>query len=125
MALTVALAGDTMLGRGVADQLRRSRTPQTLFAAEVRQALAEADLVVLNLECCISDRGNRWPNPYKRFFFRAPPVAADVLAELGVDCVTLADNHALDYGFDALTDTRALLERAGVRTVGAGHGDAR
>ncbi|MFD8705118.1 CapA family protein [Kitasatospora sp. NPDC059648] len=121
MALTLALAGDTMLGRGVADQLRRSPTPQMLFASEVRQALAEADLVVLNLECCISNRGNRWPNPYKMFFFRAPPAAADVLAELGVDCVTLANNHALDYGFDALTDTRALLERAGVRTVGAGH----
>ncbi|BFV55384.1 CapA family protein [Kitasatospora sp. CMC57] len=120
MALTVALAGDTMLGRGVAEALRRSPTPQTLFAAEVREALAEADLVMLNLECCVSDRGHRWPNPHKLFFFRAPPGAADVLAALGVDCVTLANNHALDYGFDALADTRTLLERAGVRTVGAG-----
>ncbi|MFI9785164.1 CapA family protein [Kitasatospora sp. NPDC051984] len=120
MALKVALAGDTMLGRGVAEELRRSPTPQTLFAAEVREALAEADLVVLNLECCVSDRGHRWPDPYKPFFFRAPPSAARVLAELGVDCVTLANNHALDYGFDALADTRVLLEGAGVRTVGAG-----
>lgn len=37
-----------------------------------------------------------------------------------MDCVTLANNHALDYGFDALADTSALLERAGVRAVGAG-----
>ncbi|MFH8387549.1 hypothetical protein ACH4E7_42800 [Kitasatospora sp. NPDC018058] len=44
MALTVALAGDMMLGHGVAEQPRRSPTPKTLFAAEVRQALAEADL---------------------------------------------------------------------------------
>lgn len=121
MALTVALAGDTMLGRSVAERLRRSPTPRTLFADEVRQVLAEADLVVLNLECCVSDRGHRWPDPYKTFFFRAPPAAAEVLAGLGVDCVTLANNHALDYGFDALADTLALLERAGVRTVGAGH----
>lgn len=120
MALTLALAGDTMLGRAVAEQLRRSPTARTLFAGEVRQALAEADLVVLNLECCISDRGHPWPDPFKPFFFRAPPAAADVLAELGVDCVTLANNHALDYGFDALADTRTLLERAGVRTAGAG-----
>jgi poly-gamma-glutamate synthesis protein (capsule biosynthesis protein) len=120
MALTVALAGDTMLGRGVAAALRRSPTPGTLLAAEVREALAEADLVVLNLECCVSDRGQRWPNPDKLFFFRAPPAAADVLAELGVDCVTLANNHALDYGFDALADTLVHLDRVGVRAVGAG-----
>jgi poly-gamma-glutamate synthesis protein (capsule biosynthesis protein) len=120
MALTVALAGDTMLGRAVAEELRRSPDPGTLFAAEVREALAAADLVVLNLECCVSDRGRRWPDPAKPFFFRAPPAAATVLAELGVDCVTLANNHALDYGFDALADTRTLLERAGVRAVGAG-----
>ncbi|MCC9306274.1 CapA family protein [Kitasatospora sp. RB6PN24] len=120
MALTVALAGDTMLGRGVAEELRRAPAPATLFAAEVREALAAADLVVLNLECCVSDQGQRWRDPLKPYFFRAPPSAATVLAELGVDCVTLANNHALDYGFDALADTRELLERAGVRTVGAG-----
>ncbi|MBO1413555.1 CapA family protein [Streptomyces sp. FH025] len=120
MALTVALAGDTMLGRGVAEALRHAPTPATLLSAEVRELLAGADLVVLNLECCVSGRGERWPDPDKPFFFRAPPSAAAVLAELGVDCVTLANNHALDYGFDALTDTCDLLERAGVRTVGAG-----
>jgi poly-gamma-glutamate synthesis protein (capsule biosynthesis protein) len=120
MALTVALAGDTMLGRGVAWELRRSPTPETLFCAEVQAALAEADLVVLNLECCISDRGTRWPDLFKPFFFRAPPAAATVLAESGVDCVTLANNHALDYGHDALADTLSLLARAGIRVVGAG-----
>ncbi|MCG6494077.1 CapA family protein [Kitasatospora sp. A2-31] len=120
MALTLALAGDTMLGRSVAAELRRSPTPQTLLAPEVREALARADLVLLNLECCLSARGARWPSPFKAFFFRAPPAAAEVLAGLGVDCVTLANNHALDYGYDALADTRALLEQAGVQAVGAG-----
>ncbi|MGW2374691.1 MULTISPECIES: CapA family protein [Kitasatospora] len=120
MALTVALAGDTMLGRAVAEELRRSPTPGTVLSPEVQQALAGADLVVLNLECCLSGRGERWPDPRKPFFFRAPPSAAAVLAELGVDCVTLANNHALDYGVDALLDTGELLERAGVRAVGAG-----
>ncbi|MQS16828.1 CapA family protein [Streptomyces kaniharaensis] len=125
MTLTVALAGDTMLGRGVAEVLRRWPTPQTLLSAEVREALAAADLVVLNLECCVSGQGEPWPDPDKPFFFRAPPSAATVLAELGVDCVTLANNHALDYGFDALADTRDLLERAGVRAVGAGPDESR
>ena len=49
-----------------------------------------ADLFVLNLECCISERGARWPSADKPFFFRAPPVAAETLAAAGVDCVTLA-----------------------------------
>ncbi|WP_328889297.1 CapA family protein [Streptomyces sp. NBC_00316] len=120
MALTVALAGDTMLGRGVAEALRRSPAPGTLFSSGVREALTEADLFVLNLECCVSDRGHRWPDPRKAFFFRAPPAAARVLAELEVDCVTLANNHALDYGFDAMADTLTLLAGAGVRAVGAG-----
>jgi poly-gamma-glutamate capsule biosynthesis protein CapA/YwtB (metallophosphatase superfamily) len=118
--VTLALAGDTMLGRGVAERLLASPRLETIFSDEVRLVLAGADLVVLNLECCISERGKRWPDPGKPYFFRAPPVAAELLADLGVDCVNLANNHALDYGFDALGDTRALLAGAGVRAVGAG-----
>jgi len=119
---TIVLAGDTMLGRGVADLLiRDSATP--LVAPEVVDQLASADAVVLNLECCISDRGTRFPDPRKPFFFRAPPVAAERLAELGVDAVTLANNHALDYGPQALLDTLCHLERAGIAAVGAGADD--
>jgi len=117
--IRLALAGDTMLGRRVADALS-AEPPEALFSHEVVDALRGVDLFVLNLECCISDRGEPWPDPMKPFFFRAPPVAVDVLRHLGVDCVTLANNHALDYGRDALLDTIDLLAAAGVETVGAG-----
>ena len=117
--IRLALAGDTMLGRRVADALSR-QPPDALFSDQVVDALRGVDLFVLNLECCISDRGERWPDPNKPFFFRAPPVAVDVLRHLGVDCVTLANNHALDYGRIALLDTIDLLSAAGVETVGAG-----
>jgi poly-gamma-glutamate synthesis protein (capsule biosynthesis protein) len=117
--IEIALAGDTMLGRGVAKALT-NRSPQSLFSDEVVGVLREADLVVLNLECCISERGERWPDPAKPFFFRAPPRAIEVLIHLGVDCVTLANNHALDYGHVALVDTIDLLNEAGVAVVGAG-----
>jgi poly-gamma-glutamate capsule biosynthesis protein CapA/YwtB (metallophosphatase superfamily) len=117
--LTVALAGDTMLGREVAARLEVAG-PRTVFSPEVRDVLGEADVCVLNLECCISDRGEPWPAPGKPFFFRAPPVAAETLAWLGVSCVTLANNHALDFGTQALLDTRAHLAAAGIRTTGAG-----
>lgn len=112
-------ADDTMLGRKVAERLRR-QPPESLFSVEVVATLREADLFVLNLECCISERGERWPDPLKPFFFRAPPQAVDVLAYLGVDCVTLANNHALDYGRVALLDTLDLLSKAGVAATGAG-----
>lgn len=117
--LRLGLAGDTMLGRAVGLRLAESPTSE-LFAPEVADVASEADLFLLNLECAISERGRRWPNPHKPFFFRAPPVAARTLAALGVDCVTLANNHALDYGEHALLDTVRHLEEAGIEWVGAG-----
>jgi len=75
---------------------------------------------VLNLECCISERGRPWPRPEKPFFFRAPPAAVRTLTHLGVGCVTLANNHALDFGAEALLDTFEHLEAGGIAWVGAG-----
>jgi poly-gamma-glutamate synthesis protein (capsule biosynthesis protein) len=117
--MKLALAGDTMLGRGVAQALE-SRAPETLVAPEVVAVAREADLFLLNLECCISERGEPWPDPAKPFFFRAPPRATELLAHLGVDCVTLANNHALDFGATALLDTLSHLAAAGIASVGAG-----
>lgn len=108
-----------MLGRRVADAIAGERAP-SLFSAEIEEAVRAADVFVLNLECCISDRGSPWPAPGKPFFFRAPPRAAELLARAGVDCVTLANNHALDFGAEALLDTIAHLEAAGIRHAGAG-----
>ena len=123
MTATVALAGDTMLGRGVAEVLAADPAAP-LVAPEVAGYIASADAFVLNLECCVSDRGSRFPDPHKPFFFRAPVIAAERLAELGVVAVTLANNHVLDYGAPALLDTLVHLERAGVATVGAGAKEA-
>ncbi|MGZ4384895.1 MAG: CapA family protein [Gaiellaceae bacterium] len=117
--MKLGLAGDTMLGRGVATTLA-STPPEALFAPEVVAAAQEADLFVLNLECCVSKRGRPWPDPRKPFFFRAPPIAVEALALLGVDGVTLANNHALDFGADALLETFELLDAAGIAWVGAG-----
>jgi poly-gamma-glutamate capsule biosynthesis protein CapA/YwtB (metallophosphatase superfamily) len=115
----LALAGDTMLGRKVAEAIRTDG-PASLFSREVVSVAMEADLFVLNLECCISDRGSPWPDPHKPFFFRAPPNAVEALSMLGVDCVTLANNHALDFGPEALLDTFEHLRAAGIAWAGAG-----
>ena len=79
--------------------------------------LGSADFSLVNVEMAISDRGE--PH-WKEFVFRAPPSAAERIAAGGVGVATLANNHANDYGPDALTDTVDLLEAAGVTTIGAG-----
>jgi poly-gamma-glutamate capsule biosynthesis protein CapA/YwtB (metallophosphatase superfamily) len=119
MTVRVALAGDTMLGRSVGRALTEG-PPAALVTPDVVAVMREADLIVLNLECCISDRGRPWDAPGKPFFFRAPPQAIELLTLLGVDCVTLANNHALDYGPQALLDTLNHLAGAGIAVVGAG-----
>ena len=114
--MRLALAGDTMLGRRVARELER-RPPQSLVEPALAELTRAADLFVLNLECCISERGKPVP---KTFNFRAPPIAVETLLHLGVGCVTLANNHALDYGVEALLDTFEHLRAAGIPFAGAG-----
>ena len=118
--MRLALAGDTMLGRAVARKLGR-RPPKSIVDPELAELTRAADLFVLNLECCISERGDPVP---KVFNFRAPPAAVETLRYLGVGCVTLANNHALDFGPDALLDTFALLREAGIAWAGAGENEA-
>jgi Bacterial capsule synthesis protein PGA_cap len=121
VSLTVALAGDTMLGRMVGERL--ARRGHRLLAAEVQEIAGGADLFIANLECCISDRGAPVREPGKPFFFRAPPVAAERVADMGVNCVSLANNHSLDFGPEALQDTLDHLGAAGIAAVGAGCDD--
>lgn len=90
--------------------------------------LTSADLTIGNLECPISSRGSRTElklNPNDRalpneYFFRAPPHQAAKLAEGGFNAVTLANNHTMDYGNDALEDTLRLLDEVGILHTGAG-----
>lgn len=83
-----------------------------------RAEIGKADLFMANQEFPFSDRGT--PAPDKQFTFRVPPVRVTMMKELGVDIVTIANNHTLDYGTDALVDTCTTLEEAGIPYVGAG-----
>jgi poly-gamma-glutamate synthesis protein (capsule biosynthesis protein) len=107
--------GDLMLARSIGRRIQSDGA--TAPFRQVASILAEADLLVGNLECAISIRGNPVAKTYR---FRAPPKAARGLAEVGFDIVGLANNHALDYGPVALADTLSHLERNGVAHAGAG-----
>lgn len=112
---TLALAGDVMLDRGAGWRIASGGAAE-IFAG-VREQLAAADIAAVNLECALSDLGSPQDKGYT---FRAHPDAVAALTSAGIDLVTLANNHALDYGPDALLDTAARCQAAGVATVGAG-----
>ena len=119
--MKIALTGDVMLGRFVDESvIRNTVLPPATVWGNVLPLLSEADLRLCNLECVISRRGEPWHPESKAFHFRAHPRAIDVLTSARIDGVTLANNHSLDYGAEALAECLFLLDRAGIRHAGAG-----
>lgn len=112
--------GDLMLARTIGERVY-SQGPQSIFAG-VQPVLDSADLLVGNLECAITAHGR--PEPEKSYTFAAPPEAADALASAGFDVLSLANNHALDYGFEGLSQTQRLLNDRGIAFVGVGENEA-
>lgn len=84
----------------------------------VMEGLKAADIFMANNEFPYSDRGT--PTAGKQYAFRAKPSNVNLLHEMGVDIVSLANNHAYDHGPDALADTVDILKEAKVPFVGAG-----
>ena len=78
---------------------------------------ADDDLTIVNFECAVSELGS--PEP-KQFTFRCPPESLPDMREAGVEVANLGNNHSGDYGTDALLDSRAQLEAAGIAPVGVG-----
>lgn len=85
---------------------------------EVMEGLKAADILMANNEFPYSDRGT--PTAGKQYAFRAKPSNVNLLHEMGVDIVSLANNHAYDHGPDALCDTIDILTEAKIPFVGAG-----
>jgi poly-gamma-glutamate capsule biosynthesis protein CapA/YwtB (metallophosphatase superfamily) len=117
----IALTGDVMLGRLVDQYVIRNRSvrPEALWG-NVLPIMLDADCRFINLECVISDRGEEWHPATKAFHFRARSRALKFLQAAKVDATTLANNHVLDYGPDALSDCLQLLDKAGIKRTGAG-----
>lgn len=85
---------------------------------EWAKVMGDADLAMLNNEFTISRRGTRLAG--KMYTFRADPVHTAIYGELGVDFVTLANNHAYDFGEDAFLDTLDTLRAYGIDYAGGG-----
>jgi len=116
--ITLALAGDVMLGRLVnrAIALYGPAYPW----GDLLPLLAQADLTVINLECVITRHTRPWRRTPKVFHFRADPIAIETLKLAGVDAVTLANNHVLDYEVEGLLEMLRLLDENNIAHAGAG-----
>ncbi|MFH8385193.1 CapA family protein [Kitasatospora sp. NPDC018058] len=115
-SITVAFAGDVHFeGR---TEARLSVQPSEPALGPISRTLADADLSVLNLETAITGRGA--PEP-KTYTFRTSPKALSVLKDSGVDVVSMANNHAVDFGADGLADTLAAKDSSPIPVLGVGH----
>ena len=119
--MQIALTGDVMLGRLVDEYIIQNRSvrPEALWS-DVLPTMLAADCRLINLECVISSLGEAWHPDTKAFHFRACSRAIEFLKAAKIDAVTLANNHVLDYGRDALLECLTLLDRAGIKRTGAG-----
>lgn len=119
--VSLLFAGDILLDDEYAMMFRyRSRGSDIhdTFSGGLLERMQAADVFMLNNEFPFSARGT--PTEGKQFAFRANPANVELLGQMGVDVVSLANNHAYDYGEEALLDTFTTLENAGIPYVGAG-----
>jgi poly-gamma-glutamate capsule biosynthesis protein CapA/YwtB (metallophosphatase superfamily) len=114
--ITVMGVGDMIFDRRVGTLIDRDGGKAPLSA--VASLLASADVTVGNLESPLSDIGE--PVRGKDPTFRGDPRAMAGLKAAGFDLLSLANNHIRDYGPEALLDTVARLDRAGIAHAGAG-----
>ena len=113
---TMFFTGDVMLQycRGVYAE----KGINGLITPYLQQEMVNADMTVINNEFPFSTRGTKAPD--KQYTFRVEPSYVSALVDMGVDVASLANNHALDFGQDALLDTFTTLDNAGIPYVGAG-----
>ena len=118
---TLCFAGDISLDESAVTtaQLDASKGDiRKCISPELIEIMKRADVMCLNNEFTYSTNGSPLPN--KAYTFRANPDRISVLHDMGVDMVTLANNHVYDYGKQALLDTLDTFDEAGIAYFGAG-----
>ncbi|MDR2421170.1 MAG: CapA family protein [Oscillospiraceae bacterium] len=115
--VVIAVAGDVLTGERIGPRIEAGEYGSVLDE-ETATLFREADIAVVNLETSVSERGSPADKTYT---FRSPPENLAFLRDyLGIDAVSLANNHTLDYGRDAFRDTLEHTRRYGMAPFGAG-----
>ena len=92
---------------------------KNIMSEDLQKEFKDADIAMVNNEFPYSNRGTQAQD--KQYTFRADPSNVKILNEMGVDIVSLANNHALDFGVDALIDSMEALKGASILYGGAGN----
>lgn len=112
--ITIMFGGDCTFSNSFSANIKSSEVRKVF---ENIPWMAQADITMVNLESCISTRGDKLE---KEFNFRMHPKYLPVLKYGGIDIVTLANNHIVDYGLIGMKDTFYYLDSMGIKYVGAG-----
>lgn len=115
---TIIFAGDVLLAHGSFEANYKAEGITGVVEEELLKQLQDADIFMINNEFAFSTQGI--PEEDKQYTFRADPKYVSALQEMGVDIVTLANNHTLDYGKVALSDTFTTFDNADILYSGAG-----
>lgn len=120
-AIHLGFAGDINLDEGALTMQHMRKKGKGLSGVidkRLIQKMNQLDYMILNNEFALSDRGE--PMSGKAYTFCAPKKNAKLLAQMGVDAVSLANNHVYDYGRQAFLDTLTSLNKEGIAYTGAG-----
>lgn len=112
--VTLAFAGDTNFEGVIANRL--AADPVSVFGP-IAPILAAADLTVVNMETAIGHQGSPAP---KEYTFQAPPEALEAFRAAGVDVVSAANNHGMDFGLPSLVETLGAEQASGFPVIGIG-----
>jgi poly-gamma-glutamate capsule biosynthesis protein CapA/YwtB (metallophosphatase superfamily) len=119
----LSFAGDAMFGRRFFDdEVLAHETLEDDTKAVFRfvePLLAADDHTAINLECPVTAKPNT-PHPTKTFVFHSFPPSATALPSVGVDSVSLGNNHVFDYLSAGVLDTLTHLDAIGLPHYGAG-----
>jgi len=117
--VSIALAGDVMLGRLVSGVIDEAGPAYPW--GDMLPSLRAFDLFLINLEFTLTSHTERWHDgAFKAFYFRADPIVVDSLLEAGVDFASVANNHTLDFQIEGLHETIRVLDGAGIAHAGSG-----
>lgn len=120
-AVTLLFAGDILMDDHYAVMStyhNRGNDINQAFDQGLLEQMRNADIFMINNEFTFTGRGT--PTVNKKFTFRADPGNVSMYEEMGVDIVSVANNHIYDYGEVSLLDTLDTLEQAEIPYIGAG-----